>query len=288
MKIGQISVDIINDGFFRTDGGAMFGVVPRTMWERKLRPDERHRVLMALRCLLLRVDGRTILIDTGVGDKLRPKDLELFGVDRPVGLIAALGSRGVTPDQIDVVVDTHLHFDHAGGNTRRENGVLAPAFPRAEYWVQRVEWEDATHPNERTRSTYLPENLEPILNSGQLRLFDGRTDVAPGVTWLMAPGHTRGHTCVLLHSDGESALFTVDICPFAAHLERIAWVPGVDLDPLVSMETKRQVIADVLAHDRLVIFDHDPKIVTARLSGTIERWTVDPIERESFSDSDVL
>jgi glyoxylase-like metal-dependent hydrolase (beta-lactamase superfamily II) len=278
MIIGDISVDVLNDGFFRTDGGAMFGVVPRTMWERKLTPDDRHRVMMALRCLLLRVGGRTILIDTGVGDKLRPKDIEIFGIQRPVGLLGELAAHGVSPDQIDVVVDTHLHFDHAGGNTRLDNDVAIPTFPRAEYWVQRGEWEDATHPNERTRSTYLPENLEPIQRSGQLRLFDGPATIAPGVSWIMAPGHTPYHTCVLIETDRESVLFTVDVCPFAAHLERLAWVPGVDLEPLVAMETKRRVIADILANDRLVIFDHDPRIVSARLGGTMERWTIEPVE----------
>jgi glyoxylase-like metal-dependent hydrolase (beta-lactamase superfamily II) len=282
-QIGAIRVDVLNDGFFRTDGGAMFGVVPRTMWERKLPPDDRNRVLMAIRCLLLRVGGRAILIDTGIGDKLSPKDRELFGVDRPIGLIGQLEALGVAPDQIDLVVDTHLHFDHAGGNTCLAGGVAVPTFPRAEYWVQRGEWQDATHPNERTRSTYLPDNFAPIERSGQLRLVDGPATIAPGVEWLMAPGHTPFHTCVSIEVADQSILFTVDICPFAAHLERLAWVPGVDLEPLVAMETKRRVIADVLARNRLVVFDHDPRIVSARLAGSVERWTVEPVTLEAPS-----
>jgi glyoxylase-like metal-dependent hydrolase (beta-lactamase superfamily II) len=284
--IGNIRVDVLNDGFFRTDGGAMFGVVPRTMWERKLAPDDRNRVLMAVRCLLLRVEGRTILIDTGIGDKLRPRDIELFGIERPIGLVGELAALGVSPDRVDDVVDTHLHFDHAGGNTHLEGGVALPTFPRAAYWVQRGEWLDATHPNERTRSTYLSENLEPIERSGQLRLFDGPREIAPGVSWLMAPGHTPFHTCVLIEAAEKSILYTVDICPFAAHLERIAWVPGVDLEPLIAMETKRRAIVDVLAHDRLVVFDHDPKIISARLAGTLERWTVEPVALENATPED--
>ncbi|HLZ10201.1 MAG TPA: MBL fold metallo-hydrolase [Chloroflexota bacterium] len=278
MKIGGVTVDVLNDGYFRTDGGAMFGVVPKTMWERKLKPDDRNRVLMALRCLLLRVDGRTILVDTGIGNKHRLKEIEIFGIERQPGLLGELAAIGVGPDQVDIVVDTHLHFDHAGGNTRLEGDIAVPTFPRAEYWVQRGEWEDATHPNERTRSTYLPENLEPIRDSGRLRLFDGPTEIASGVRWVMTPGHTPCHTCVLIESGQESILFTVDVCPFAAHLERLAWVPGVDLEPLVAMETKRRVIADVLANDRLVIFDHDPHVVSARLTGSVARWTVAPVE----------
>ena len=283
MKIGAIDLEILNDGYWRSDGGAMFGVVPRVLWERKLPPDDRNRVQMALRCLLIRVGGRTILVDTGVGDKFGPKESEIFAIQRETGLIAELAARGVTPESVDVVVSTHLHFDHAGGNTTRRDGRLVPTFPNAEYWAQRVEWDEATHPNERTRSTYLAENLDPIEQSGQLRLFDGPTEIAPGVDWLLSPGHTRSHTCVRIASGGESALFTVDVCPFVAHLERIPWVPAVDLEPLVSMETKRQIIADVLAHDRLIIFDHDPNVVTARLRGTPDRWTV---EHETLAGSD--
>ena len=277
MKIGTIEVQILNDGFWRSDGGAMFGVVPRVLWERKLPPDERNHVPLALRCLLIRAAGRTILVDTGIGSKLGPKELDIHGVERPVGLVGELARYAVTPDQVDIVVDTHLHFDHAGGNTTLRDGVAVPTFPNAEYWVQRREWEDAIHPNERTRATYRPENLEPIARSGQLRLFDGPAEIVPGVWWLMAPGHTPAHTCVLIESEGQSALFTVDVCPFVAHLERIAWVGAVDLEPLVAMETKRRIIADVLAHDRLVIFDHDPRVIAARLRGTTDQWTVEPV-----------
>ena len=281
----RIRVDVLNDGFFRTDGGAMFGVVPKVMWERKLPPDDRNRVVMAIRCLLLRVDGRVILVDTGIGDKLRQRDIELFGVDRKIGLLGELAALGVAPDDIDVVVDTHLHFDHAGGNTILDAGLAVPAFPKAEYWIQRGEWLDATHPSERTRSTYIPENFEPIERSGQLRLFDGAATIAPGISWLMTPGHTPHHTCVLIELAEQSILFTVDVCPFAAHLERIAWVPGVDLEPLVAMETKRRVIADALRHNRLVVFDHDPRIISARLAGTADRWTVEPVDLQDATRS---
>lgn len=276
MKIGEIDLQILNDGHWKSDGGAMFGVVPRVLWGKKLPPDKRNRVRMALRCLLIRTDEKTIVVDTGIGDKLTAKETEIFAVEREEGLIGQLASYGVSPEAVDVVVNTHLHFDHAGGNTTNRLGAVVPTFPNAEYWVQRLEWDDATHPNERTRTTYLPDNLDPINQSGQLRLFDGSTEVVPGVSWRLAAGHTRAHTCLLIESGDQSALFTVDVCPFAAHLERLAWIAGVDLEPLVSMETKRQIIADVLAHDRLVIFDHDPNVVAARLAGTPEQWTVKP------------
>jgi glyoxylase-like metal-dependent hydrolase (beta-lactamase superfamily II) len=276
MKIGDVDLEILNDGYWRYDGGVMFGIVPRVLWERKLPPDELNRVKMALRCLLIRSGGKTIVVDTGIGDKLGSEQAEQLAVEREDGLIGALASYGVKPEAVDVVVNTHLHFDHAGGNTTHRLGALIPTFPNAEYWVQRTEWEDATHLNERTKTLYPAENFDPIDQSGQLRLFDGPMEVAPGVTWLRAPGHTPGHTCVLIESENESALFAVDVCPFVAHLERLAWIAAVDLEPLVSLDTKRRAVLDALAHDRLIIFDHDPNVIAARLKGTPERWTVEP------------
>ena len=280
MQIGSIELEILNDGFFYLDGGAMFGVVPRPLWERKLPPDDRNRVRLALRSLLIRSTGKTIVVDTGIGGKLSPKEAEIYRLERQGGLVGELARHGVRPKDVDIVVDSHLHLDHCGGNTVRQDGVVIPTFPRAEYWVQRGEWDDATHPNERTRTTYLTENLEPIAASGQLRLVDEPMDIAPGVRWLHTPGHTRAHTSVLIESGRDSAIYTVDVCPFVAHLERIAWVGAVDLDPLGSMETKRKVVADILANDRLVIFDHDPYVVAARLTGTPERYEVVPEIRE--------
>lgn len=277
LKFGDVTVEVLNDGFWRSDGGAMFGVVPRTLWERRLPPDERNRVPMALRSLLIRAPGATILIDTGLGDKMGDKEREIFVVERPIGLLGELARHGVRAEDVDLVVNTHLHVDHAGGNTRWQDGKLVPTFPRAEYWAQRREWEDATHPNERTRITYLQENLLPIAEHGRLRLFDGEREIAPGVRWLFAPGHTPGHTALLIEGGDRSALYPVDVSPFVAHLERLAWVAAVDIEPLVSIETKRRLIKDVLANDRLVIFDHDPNVVVGRLSGDEEKWNVNDV-----------
>lgn len=277
LKFGDVTVDVLNDGFWRSDGGAMFGVVPRTLWERRLPPDERNRVPMAARALLIRAPGATILVDTGLGDKMGDKEREIFAVERPTGLLGELARRGIQPEDVDLVVNTHLHLDHAGGNTRWQDGKLVPTFPRAEYWAQRREWEDATHPNERTRITYLRENVLPIAESGRLRLFDGEREIASGVRWLLAPGHTPGHTALLFEDGDRSALYPVDVCPFVAHLERLAWVAAVDLEPLVSIETKRRLVNDILANDRLVIFDHDPNVVVGRLAGDAEKWSVNEV-----------
>ncbi|HEX5417762.1 MAG TPA: MBL fold metallo-hydrolase [Chloroflexota bacterium] len=276
MKIGSIDVDILTDGYFHLDGGAMFGVVPRPLWERKLPPDERNRVRLALRSLLIRAGGKTVIVDTGIGDKLSSKEAEIYRLERDGGLVSALAAHGLRPEDVDVVVDSHLHFDHCGGNTIRQGDQVVPTFPNAEYWIQRVEWDDAIHPNERTRTTYLAENLTPVADSGQLRLVEGSTEILPGVRWLATPGHTRAHTSVVIESGHDSAIYTVDVCPFVAHLERIAWVAAVDTEPLISMETKRSVIADALANNRLVLFDHDPNVLAARLSGTPEKYEVVP------------
>lgn len=280
MKIGAIDLEIVNDGYFYLDGGVMFGIVPRTLWERRLPPDDRNRVRLALRTLLIRTGGRTIVVDTGIGDKLGEKEREIYRVERDGGQLAGLTQHGIRPAEVDLVVNTHLHFDHAGGNTILEDGRPVPTFPRAEYWAQRDEWEDATHPNERTRGSYLADNLRPIAESGQLRLVDGETEIAPGVHWVRTPGHTRGHTSILIESDGDSVLFAADVCPFISHLERLAWVAGIDLDPLTAMETKRKLITNALASGRQIIFDHDPNVAVARLSGTPEKWQVQAIKAE--------
>lgn len=277
LRFGNITVRVLNDGYWRSDGGAMFGVVPRTLWSRRLPPDDRNRVPMAIRSLLVQTPDATILVDTGLGDKMGEKEREIFAVERPVGLIGELDRLGVKPEDVDIVLNTHLHLDHAGGNTIRKGERLIPAFPRAEYWTQRQEWQDATHPNERTRITYLLENLEPVAESGRLRLFDGEREIVPGVRWLLAPGHTRAHTCVQFEAGDRSALYTVDVCPYVSHLERISWVAAVDVEPLVSMETKRRIVHDLLDHDRLVIFDHDPEIAVGRLARREDSWSVVPV-----------
>lgn len=280
MRIGAIDLEIINDGYFYLDGGMMFGIVPRTLWERRLPPDDRNRVRLALRTLLIRAGERIIVVDTGVGDKFGVKEREIYRVERNGGQLAGLAEHGIQPADVDLVVNTHLHFDHAGGNTVIQDGQVIPTFPRAEYLAQRDEWDDAIQPNERTRASYLADNLRPVAAAGQLRLIEGETEIAPGVSWVRTPGHTRGHTSILIESEGESALFTADACPFISHLERLAWVAGIDLDPLTSMETKRRLIRDSLATDRLLIFDHDPNVAMARLAGTPERWEVRPVQPE--------
>ncbi|MFQ5944708.1 MAG: MBL fold metallo-hydrolase [Anaerolineae bacterium] len=275
MKIGAVRAEIVSDGIFWLDAGGHFGLVPRVMWEKVAQPDERNRVRLALNCLYLESEGKKILVDTGLGGKLRERQIEIYSLERNGGLLGSLDEIGVAPEEIDIVVDTHLHSDHCGGNTVREGDSLVPAFPVAEYWVQRGEWEQASRPNERTRTTYLSENFEPIAD--RVRLLDGDASVTGEVHCRVTPGHTRHHQSVIIESEGEAAIFLADLSPWAIHFERLAWIPAYDVEPLVTLETKRLMQRWALSTDALLIFEHDPGIPLGRLRQDKERLRMEPV-----------
>ncbi len=217
MRLGELEFHILNDGLFRLDGGAMFGVIPRPMWERVAPPDDRNRITLAMNSLLIRAAGKWILVETGAGDKWDAKRRDIYAFEGR-GLPQQLAERGVRPEQIDIVVNTHLHFDHCGGNTQMVDGKPAPAFPNARYIVQRGEFEHARRPTERDRASYFPENFEPIAASGQWELIDDEREIAPGVELLLAPGHTKEMMIVRLSGGGQSAVFLADLVPTTAHI----------------------------------------------------------------------
>lgn len=276
MRIGDVQLDIVSDGRFWMDGGASFGLVPRVLWERVLPPDGLNRTPLALNCLLIRSAGRTILVDTGYGSKVPEKRRAILSLEREPGLPGALSALGLTAQDVDIVINTHLHADHCGGNTHSADGCLAPTYPRAEYWVQRLEWADALFPNERTRATYLPENLRPI--EPQIRLLDGDTRVTPEVRCMVTRGHTRAHQSVIIESRGETAIYLADLAPYAVHLERLAWIGANDVEPLETLETKRSLRRFALERNALLIFEHDPGLAVGRLSETEGELRVVPIE----------
>jgi methylmalonyl-CoA epimerase len=273
--LGDIELISVSDGFFRLDGGSMFGVIPKTMWSQKTRPDERNRILLAMRPLIVR-GSRTMIIDAGMGDKENEKFHEIYGVERSRHLDHTLAEAGLAPEDIDIVLATHLHFDHAGGFTVRDAGGRArPRFPRAQYIVRRGEWDDATHPSVRTRASYLLDNYVPLAEAGVLQLVDDDVMIMPGVRVRRTGGHTPHHQMVLIESGGKTAAFVADLIPTTAHLPD-AWVMGYDLFPLDTMAAKQQFAKEAIEKKILVFFEHDPVIAAGYLQEEDGKRRVEP------------
>jgi len=257
MEFGEFEIFILSDGEMRLDGGAMFGVVPKVLWEKKAPADEKNRIRLGLNSLLIKTGRKNILIDTGCGGKYSTKEREIYGLSRTDQLLAALRDLGLQPGDIDVVVNTHYHFDHCGGNTREVDGRVRASFPEAEYVVQQKEFEEATKPHERNQASYLNENWEALLKSGQLSLIDGEVEISPGVTCIPTPGHTLGHQSVIVESQDKCLLYLGDLCPTRAHIP-LAWIMAYDLYPRMTLETRRQVYEVALRNQWLLFFEHDP------------------------------
>ncbi len=273
----NLEFHILSDGFFMADGGGAFGLVPRVIWADLLAPDDKNRVPFALNCLLIKSEGKNILVDTGYGSKLTPKMSQLLGISRPNGgLLDDLARHGLAPADIDIVINTHLHADHCGGNTRLASDSAAPTFPNAVYYVQRLEWADAIAPNERTRATYLPENFVPVFNRNQFNLISGNTTITGQVRTAVTRGHTRAHQIVILEDGGQTAVFVADMSTLHYHLQRLAWVTGYDVEPLESIETKRYWQEWLTYRQALVIFQHDTQIPTGRLVADDKGYKVEP------------
>jgi glyoxylase-like metal-dependent hydrolase (beta-lactamase superfamily II) len=264
MQLGDLRVTALDGGSFRLDGGAMHGVVPKTLWSKLVSCDERNRCSYSTRCLVVEGRGHRTLIETGNGDKFSPKLKDIYGIDHDRAVGDALREAGLDPDAIDTVVMSHLHFDHSGGATRRTaSGSLEPVFHRARHVVQRREWQDATAPHERNRASYLAENIEPL--AGLLRLVEGEEEVAPGVAVLPTPGHTAGHQSVLVGDPGgPRLLFLGDVVPTVVHL-RLATIMAYDLEPGRTLETKRALLGRAVAEGWTVVWGHDPDHGAGRL-----------------------
>lgn len=274
--VGDLQLVSLYDGYLRLDGGAMFGVVPRTMWASKAAPDDRHRILLAMRPLLVR-GVRTMLIDAGLGDKESEKFHAIYGVDRGRHLDHALAEAGVSPEAIDIVLATHLHFDHAGGFTTRDaSGRVRPRFPRARYVVRRGEWEDATHPHERNRASYLADNFVPLAEAGVLALVDDDQTIMPGVRVERTPGHTAHHQSVWIESGGQRAVFLGDVLPTTAHVP-VAWGTGYDLYPMDTLATKEILLPRLLEPGTLSFFEHDPVTAAGHVVDRHDARVVEPV-----------
>lgn len=280
MRLGDLELLPLSDGFFHLDGGAMFGVVPKPLWEKRAPADERNRIRLGLRPLVVRGD-RTMIIDAGIGDKMDEKSAGIYGLDRSRHLGHAIAGAGLTVDDIDIALASHLHFDHVGGfTTRNAAGEIVPRFPRARYVARRGEWDDATHPHERNRASYLPENLMPLWTAGVLDLFADDSEIMPGVRVVRSGGHTMHHQVVYIESGGRTAVFAADMIPTTAHIDD-PWIMGYDLYPMETLAFKRQFIRDAINREHLIFFEHDPRVSAGYIREKNGRRFVEPAIADS-------
>ena len=276
MTFGDFEVIPQTDGFFRLDGGAMFGVVPKPLWHRRIEADERNRITLGLRPLLVRTPDHTVLIDAGIGSKMSAKDTDIYGIDRQVDLTASLAVSGVTPADIDIVIATHLHFDHAGGFTVRDGSAVAPAFPNATYFVRRAEWEDATHPHERNKASYLADDFVPLQAAGVVQFTEGDQEIIPGISVRRTGGHTMHHQLVRLESGGRTGVFVADLMPTTAHVDE-PWIMGYDLYPMDTLQYKKQFVREAIEREYVIFFEHDPAIPAGVIRERQGRKAVEPV-----------
>lgn len=261
--LGEWTVTSLETGFLWLDGGSMFGSVPKPLWSRTNPPDEKNRIRLAMRCLLVEGHGRRMLVDVGIGDKFPPKLLEIYRVESGFSLESALDRAGLAPADVTDVVLTHLHFDHAAGSTRRDGERLVPALPRARYYVQRRNLENARTPNPRERASYSPENFEPLVEAGVLETWDGPARPWPGIELMLANGHTRGQQLVRIEGGGSAVTFVTDMIPTAAHV-RVPFVMGYDVAAIETMAEKSAILGRIADERSWVCLEHDPEIAFAR------------------------
>ncbi|PYR73304.1 MAG: MBL fold metallo-hydrolase [Acidobacteria bacterium] len=275
MTFGDLELIPLIDGYFRLDGGAMFGVVPKPLWERRAPADDRNRIQLATRPLVVRGE-KTVTIDAGLGDKMDAKSVDIYAIDRRENMDVAMASAGLAAEDIDVVLASHLHFDHAGGFTIRTADGLRPRFSNARYVVRRGEWEDATHPHERNRASYLAENFVPLEAAGVMDLID--TDgpvVMPGIRVQRTGGHTMHHQIVWIESGGSTAVFAADLIPTVGHVDE-PWIMGYDLYPMDTLAFKRAFVREAIDREYLIFFEHDPKIAAGYIREKDGRKYVEP------------
>ena len=256
LSLGDFELTVFSDGNYLLDGGAFFGVVPKPLWEKKMKPDDFNRLHVGLNSVLIRTGKHTVLVETGIGNKLSEKLTRIY--QPQAKLPGNLEAAGVAPDEIDIVINTHLHFDHCGWNTIRRGDSLLPAFPRARYYVQAGEWRHGSLQHERDRISYMSDNYDPLIASGQMQLLHGDQEIVPGVSVKIYPGHTRNMQAVMIKSGSRRACYISDLIPTTAHLD-LNWVMAFDLFPLETIESRKRFYEHAIPERWLVIFTHDPQ-----------------------------
>lgn len=276
MRVGELEVTIVSDGGFRLDGGAMFGVVPKPLWEKKMPADAANRIGMATNCLLIAAGNELVLVDTGIGDKNDAKFRQIYAMDEAaVRLPESIRRAGYELEDVDHVVLTHLHFDHAGWNASEVGGELVPTFPKARYWLNRGEVAHARSPSPRDKASYDPRNWEPLFEAGVVELFDDEAEPVEGIRAVRTPGHNADMCMVLLESVGERGIFFADLVPTAAHVP-YPWIMGYDLYPLSTLENKERWLPQAVAGGWTCFFEHDPGLPVGRLVAG-ERGRIDVV-----------
>ena len=274
ITLGDLDITHVDDGAYYLDGGAFFGVVPKVLWQRRLAADEMNRVSGGMNSLLVRAGKHTLLVETGMGNKLPDKVKQIYCPQEK--LLQSLAAAGVRPEEIDVVINTHLHFDHCGWNTVRRNGQVEPTFPNARYYVQEGEWQHATRQLERDRVSYISDNYDPLVRSGQMQLLRGDQEIVPGISVKVYPGHTRHMQAVILRGAGQTMCYISDLIPTTAHLD-LTWVMAFDLFPLETIESRKQFYAEAIPGKWLVAFTHDPATPWAQLQMEGNKITARPV-----------
>jgi glyoxylase-like metal-dependent hydrolase (beta-lactamase superfamily II) len=277
MYLGNIEVQFLDGGAFGLDGGAMFGVVPRVLWEKKSPPDTNNRIRMRANSLLVRAEKNNILIETGNGTKLDAKLRSIYNVQDGDPLMDSLGRAGISSEQVDLVINTHLHFDHCGGNTRIHQNRVVPTFRRARYVVQRAELEHAMNPSERDRASYFPDNFTCISKGGLWDLAEGDQVILPGISVARIPGHNGNMQAVVITGGGKTLAFVADLLPTRHHIA-LPWIMAYDLFPLQTLETKRQWLSRMVAEKWMVVFGHDPDVAAATLHSRDGRIDFEPVD----------
>jgi glyoxylase-like metal-dependent hydrolase (beta-lactamase superfamily II) len=257
LTLGDFELSIFSDGTYPLDGGAFFGVIPKIMWSRKAVADEKNYVQAGLNSLLIRTGKQNVLVETGMGNKLSERMVKFYG--QPAQLLSNLAAAGISPEDIDIVINTHLHFDHCGWNTIRDkDGKIVPTFPRAKYYAPEGEWQYARKPSDRDAISYIPDNYDPLVQSGQMTLLKGGEEILPGISVKTFPGHTASMQAVIVSNGGQTACYISDLIPTTAHID-LTWGMGFDLYPLQTIESKKQYYAKAIAEKWLTVFTHDPK-----------------------------
>lgn len=263
--LGHLELITLADGFFALDGGAMFGTVPRALWERRLPPDEANRIPLSSRPLVVRSDRHTMIIDAGIGDKMDAKSAHIYRLDRRYHLDHALAEAGLSAEDIDIVLASHLHWDHVGGFTKVDKrGAIVPRFPNARYVAHGAEWEDATHPHERSRASYMPQDFMPLKDAGVLTLVEDGAEIMPGVRYRRSGGHCAHHQVIMIESAGRTAVFTADMYPTSAHVAD-PWLMGYDLYPMDTLAFKRAFAREAIEREYVIFFEHDPSMAAGYL-----------------------